>query len=179
MVPDYGNAQLDHSSATAETTRRELLNNKIAPTDDEVYTAKAVVAAAANVGDGSSQRQEHDREVIKAMFLSPKPSLLATAAAAPAAGGTSAERPKEFRALKRRWYILLLYAMYTVAQVSVWNTFGPISDTARKVFGWEQDTIALLNDLGPIAYILSGVGFSWVLNAKGSFQSERSPHGLR
>ena len=135
---------------TQTGSREPLLKNKVSPTDDEYFTANA----------NSRSQDKLDQEKIRATFASSKnPST------------TSHTTQCEYRSLKRRWYILLLYCMFTVTQVCVWNTFGPISTTARKVFGWEQDVIALLNNLGPIAYIITGIFFSWVLNVKGWLES--------
>nr|KAG5703789.1 hypothetical protein BaRGS_009587 [Batillaria attramentaria] len=76
-------------------------------------------------------------------------------------------RPKALGVYKRRWYVLFMFSIYSFTQACVWNTFGPISSTSEKVFGWNDGTIALLSNWGPIAYIISGIFFSWMLDVKG------------
>nr|KAG5705643.1 hypothetical protein BaRGS_026582 [Batillaria attramentaria] len=68
------------------------------------------------------------------------------------------------RVYSRRWYILVVYSLYAFTQACVWNTFGPISSSSKRVFGWGNGMIALLSNLGPISYVLSGVFFSWMLD---------------
>ena len=54
-------------------------------------------------------------------------------------------------------------------QAAVWNTWGPITGSAEDVFGWSDGTIALLENWGPIAYIISFLVFSWLMDIKGSW----------
>lgn len=67
----------------------------------------------------------------------------------------------------RRWYILAVFSLIAGVQAAVWNTWGPITGSAEDVFGWTDGTIALLENWGPIAYILSFLIFSWLLDVKG------------
>ena len=69
---------------------------------------------------------------------------------------------------KRRWYILAVFCVYSFSQACVWNTFGPISSTSEEAFGWTDADIALLSNWGPIAYIITAVFFSWMLDVKGT-----------
>ncbi|XP_078594876.1 solute carrier family 49 member 4 homolog [Branchiostoma floridae x Branchiostoma japonicum] len=71
------------------------------------------------------------------------------------------------RVYKRRWYILALFSLLAATQCMVWNVWGPISDSAKFVFGWQDSDIALLTNWGPIAYIPLAVPFSWLLDVKG------------
>ncbi|KAI8504226.1 Solute carrier 49 member 4 [Branchiostoma belcheri] len=71
------------------------------------------------------------------------------------------------RIYKRRWYILGLFSILAATQCMVWNVWGPISDSAKFVFGWEDSDIALLTNWGPIAYIPLAVPFSWLMDVKG------------
>ncbi|CAH1264533.1 DIRC2 [Branchiostoma lanceolatum] len=80
---------------------------------------------------------------------------------APAAG------PQHGRVYKRRWYILGLFSLLAATQCMVWNVWGPISDSAKFVFGWHDSDIALLTNWGPIAYIPLAVPFSWLMDVKG------------
>lgn len=76
-------------------------------------------------------------------------------------------RTEEFNVYKRRWYILLLFSLAAMMQSAVWSTFGPIASTSEHAFGWSDGTIALLNNWGPITYLIFGVVASWMLDVKG------------
>ncbi|PVD36113.1 hypothetical protein C0Q70_03086 [Pomacea canaliculata] len=78
-----------------------------------------------------------------------------------------AEVPEEFKLYKRRWYILMLYSLLAATQSGVWNTFSPIKRTTEDAFGWNDATIALLGNWGPIAYLVVGIVFSWMMDVKG------------
>ncbi|KAM7447983.1 Solute carrier 49 member 4 [Porites harrisoni] len=67
----------------------------------------------------------------------------------------------------RRWYILVVFSLIAGVQAAVWNTWGPITGSAEDVFGWSDGTIALLENWGPIAYIISFLVFSWLMDIKG------------
>lgn len=69
----------------------------------------------------------------------------------------------------RRWYILVVFSLIAGVQAAVWNTWGPITGSAEDVFGWSDGTIALLENWGPIAYIISFLVFSWLMDIKGSW----------
>lgn len=68
---------------------------------------------------------------------------------------------------KRRWYILTIFSLIAGVQAAAWNTWGPITGSAEDVFGWSVGTIALLENWGPIAYIVSFLFFSWLMDVKG------------
>lgn len=67
----------------------------------------------------------------------------------------------------RRWYILAVFSLIAGLQAAAWNTWGPITGSAENVFGWTDGTIALLENWGSIAYIVSFLIFSWLLDVKG------------
>ncbi|XP_029192380.2 solute carrier family 49 member 4 homolog isoform X2 [Acropora millepora] len=67
----------------------------------------------------------------------------------------------------RRWYILAVFSLIAGVQAAAWNTWGPITGSAEDVFGWSDGTIALLENWGPIAYIISFLLFSWLMDVKG------------
>ncbi|CAH1786068.1 unnamed protein product [Owenia fusiformis] len=67
----------------------------------------------------------------------------------------------------RRWYILLLFSVVSATQAAVWNTFGPVADSAKIVFQWEDSVLALLPALGNIAYILTVAFGAWIMDVKG------------
>ena len=53
-------------------------------------------------------------------------------------------------------------------QALAWNTWGPLSDSAGRVYGWTNDDIALLSNWGPIAFLLSTAFFAWLLDVRGN-----------
>lgn len=75
----------------------------------------------------------------------------------------------------RRFYILAVFSLIAVVQGLVWNTWSPISQSAKRVFHWSDGDVALLANWGPITYVTSMVFFSWLLDVKGRF-SISSPH---
>ena len=81
---------------------------------------------------------------------------------------------KEVIVYHRRWYILFLFCLVGFTQGGLWNTWGPIADSAEKVFGWTDGTIALMANWGPITYVI-GIGFfTWLMDVKGEYR--RSSH---
>jgi len=74
---------------------------------------------------------------------------------------------QETKVYKRRWYILIMFGFITMTQTGVWNTWGPISTTAINAFGWDNSTIALLGNWGPISYIIIGLIYPWLLQTRG------------
>ena len=78
----------------------------------------------------------------------------------------------ECKSYHRRWYILFVFSLLAGLQACVWNTWGPITGSAEAVFDWGDQQIALLENWGPITYILSFVLFSWLLDVKGMDLSE-------
>ena len=65
----------------------------------------------------------------------------------------------------------MIFSLFTMWQCAVWNTWGPLADTAKKVidtlilkcvaihdllktFGWSNGTMVLFNLLGIIAFFI-------------------------
>ncbi|CAL1548522.1 unnamed protein product [Lymnaea stagnalis] len=81
--------------------------------------------------------------------------------------GEQKEDKNSIRVYKRRWYILIMYSTYTCLQSIVWNTWGPISTSCEEAFGWSNETIAMLSNWGPIAYVVFGLFYPWLQDVKG------------
>ncbi|XP_062521351.1 solute carrier family 49 member 4 homolog [Corticium candelabrum] len=79
----------------------------------------------------------------------------------------SDEHKKETKVYRVRFYILAAATLLGFSQGWIWNTFGPIQGPAELVFNWSDSTIALMANWGPIAYIVSVVFFSWIMDVKG------------
>ncbi|PVD36117.1 hypothetical protein C0Q70_03090 [Pomacea canaliculata] len=86
----------------------------------------------------------------------------------PQPSGAAGESPVTVRPSKQRWYMLLVCFLYSMTQSCVWNTFGPISTTSKEVFDWTDANISLLSACGPIAFVLTGPVFSWIIEEKGA-----------
>ncbi|XP_033733340.1 solute carrier family 49 member 4 homolog isoform X2 [Pecten maximus] len=67
----------------------------------------------------------------------------------------------------RRWYILALYSFICFCQALVWNTWGPITQSAKVVFNWEDSNIGMLANWGNIAYIFTVFPACYIMDVKG------------
>lgn len=118
---------------------------------------------------GSGWSSEEERQPL----LGPAPgtawrSREAAAAALPAA------TPGLGRVYGRRWLVLLLFSLLGFAQGLVWNTWGPIQNSARQAYGFSSWDIALLVLWGPIGF-LPCFAFMWLLDKRGEGLRERRP----
>ncbi|XP_067686951.1 solute carrier family 49 member 4 homolog [Haliotis asinina] len=68
---------------------------------------------------------------------------------------------------KRRWYVLVVFAYAALLQTAVWNTFGPIAQSAKAVFGWSDANIGMLNNWGNIVYVVFMFPIAWLMDVKG------------
>lgn len=68
---------------------------------------------------------------------------------------------------KRRWYILAVFSVVAALNNLIWNTWGPIQGTSQVVFGWDNTTITLLADWGPISFVVAVVPMCWLMDVKG------------
>ncbi|NWW29571.1 DIRC2 protein, partial [Panurus biarmicus] len=74
--------------------------------------------------------------------------------------------PLSGRVYGRRWLVLLLFSLLGFAQGLVWNTWGPIQNSARLAFGFSGWDIALLVFWGPIGFAPCFF-FMWLMDKKG------------
>ncbi|XP_069111136.1 solute carrier family 49 member 4 homolog [Argopecten irradians] len=68
---------------------------------------------------------------------------------------------------RRRWYVLAVYCLITFSQAAVWNTWGPIAESCKRAFGWDDTIIALLPNWGTIGFILAAWVTSWSMDTHG------------
>ena len=82
---------------------------------------------------------------------------------------SNAEKPlqPEFVVYRRRWYMLFVVAGISGIQGGYWANFGPIAQSVKPLFGWDNGTIALLNNWGPICYLLAVYPYAWLMDVKG------------
>ncbi|XP_065845515.1 solute carrier family 49 member 4 homolog [Oscarella lobularis] len=71
------------------------------------------------------------------------------------------------RVYKRRFYVLLLAATVPLLNGWIFVTWSPIQSPAKLVFGWTDQTIELMVNWSPIAYVLTIPFFTWLLDTKG------------
>ncbi|XP_034278622.1 solute carrier family 49 member 4 [Pantherophis guttatus] len=74
--------------------------------------------------------------------------------------------PVPGRVYGRRWLVLLLFSLLGFLQGLVWNTWGPIQNSARQAFGFSSLDIALLVFWGPIGFVPC-FAFMWLMDKKG------------
>lgn len=114
---------------------------------------------------GSGWSSEEERQPLLGPGPGPAPgaawrSREVAAAALPAAA------PGPGRVYGRRWLVLLLFSLLGFAQGLVWNTWGPIQNSACLAYGFSSWDIALLVLWGPIGF-LPCFAFMWLLDKRG------------
>ncbi|XP_048730578.2 solute carrier family 49 member 4-like isoform X2 [Ostrea edulis] len=82
------------------------------------------------------------------------------------------ERPllrnkEEHKTYKRRWYVLAVFSSACFIQAAVWNTWGPITQSAEVAFGWKDSQIGMLANWGNIAYIITVFPACYFMDTKG------------
>ncbi|KAM3917223.1 solute carrier family 49 member 4 isoform 2-T2 [Leptodactylus fuscus] len=70
------------------------------------------------------------------------------------------------RVFGRRWLVLLLFSLLGFMQGLVWNSWGPIQNSARAAYGFSGLDIALLVLWGPIGF-LPCFFFMWLMDTRG------------
>ncbi|XP_053353168.1 solute carrier family 49 member 4 isoform X1 [Clarias gariepinus] len=70
------------------------------------------------------------------------------------------------RVYGRRWLVLTLFSMLAFLQGMVWNTWGPIQNSAKQAFGFSSTDIAILVIWGPVGF-LPWLLFMWLMDKKG------------
>ncbi|XP_033018473.1 solute carrier family 49 member 4 [Lacerta agilis] len=103
----------------------------------------------------------------------PRRTAAASRAAAPRSQGLVPAAPPRppppplaGRVYGRRWLVLLLFSLLGFAQGLVWNTWGPIQNSARQAFPFSKLDIALLVFWGPIGFVPCFF-FMWLMDKKG------------
>ena len=70
---------------------------------------------------------------------------------------------------KRRWWAVIMFGFVGFLANLIWNTWGPISESAEAAFGWNTGDVALLANWGPITYIISAMFLAWLMDKKGTY----------
>ncbi|XP_061174522.1 solute carrier family 49 member 4 homolog [Saccostrea echinata] len=77
------------------------------------------------------------------------------------------QNKEKYKTYKRRWYVLLVFSVASFLQAAVWNTWGPITQSAEVVFGWKDSQIGMFPNLGNIAYIITVFPACYFMDTKG------------
>lgn len=48
-------------------------------------------------------------------------------------------RKEKYKTYRRRWFVLGVFSMACFLQAAIWNTWGPITQSAEVVFGGQSD----------------------------------------
>lgn len=75
-------------------------------------------------------------------------------------------QPVYSRVYGRRWLVLTLFSLLGFMQGMVWNTWGPIQNSAKLAFGFTNNDIAVLVLWGPVGFA-PWLLFMWLMDKKG------------
>ncbi|VDI58584.1 MFS transporter, FLVCR family, disrupted in renal carcinoma protein 2 [Mytilus galloprovincialis] len=67
----------------------------------------------------------------------------------------------------RRWWMLAVFSFSCFMQTLIWNTWGPIAQSAKTVYGWSDGTIGLIPSLGNIACMCTVLLNCYFMDEKG------------
>ncbi|KAL0963996.1 hypothetical protein UPYG_G00316260 [Umbra pygmaea] len=70
------------------------------------------------------------------------------------------------RVYRRRWLVLTLFSLLAFMQGVIWNTWGPIQNSAIQAFHFYKSEIAVLVLWGPVGF-LPWLLFMWLMDKKG------------
>ncbi|XP_067687119.1 solute carrier family 49 member 4 homolog [Haliotis asinina] len=68
---------------------------------------------------------------------------------------------------KQRWYVLTVFSYAALLQTATWNTFGPIAQSAKAVFGWSDANVGMLSNWGNILFVVFMFPMAWLMDVKG------------
>lgn len=69
------------------------------------------------------------------------------------------------RVFGRRWLVLGIFSLLGFMQGLVWNSWGPIQNSARRALGFTTPDISLLVLWGPIGFAPCFL-FTWLMDTK-------------
>ena len=61
-----------------------------------------------------------------------------------------------------------MFSLYAMQQYFIWNTFGPISTSVKKVYNWNNGDIALLANWDVILFIVFSLQQGWLIQKLGT-----------
>lgn len=69
----------------------------------------------------------------------------------------------------RRWWILAVFSLTCFLQAVIWNTWGPIAQSAKVLFEWSDGQLGMLPNWGNIGFIATVFVASYLMDEKGIF----------
>ena len=79
---------------------------------------------------------------------------------------TSAWKPIVYT---RRWWIIAVFSYNCITQTLIWNTWGPIAQSAKEVFGWDDATIGMIPNYSNISTLFTVLLASYFMDQKGMY----------
>ena len=79
----------------------------------------------------------------------------------------SVTSPQVTTVYKRRWYILGIFCYSAIIQATIWNTWGPIAESTKILFGWTDSNIALVTNLSNVSFCVMVIPASMFMDKKG------------
>ena len=73
---------------------------------------------------------------------------------------------------KRRWWLLAVFSLMTLAQNVCYNTWSPITDAVLIAFNWSDSFVTLFPALGNVAYALFAFPFMYIIDSHGECNTE-------
>ena len=68
---------------------------------------------------------------------------------------------------KRRWYVLGVFCYAALLQATIWNTWGPITETTKVLLGWTDGNIALVTNLSNVSFCIMVIPPCMLMDRKG------------
>lgn len=81
-------------------------------------------------------------------------------------------QPVYSRVYGRRWLVLTLFSLLAFMQGMVWNTWGPIQNSAIHAYDFAKSDIAVLVLWGPVGFT-PWLLFMWLMDKKGELFCSR------
>ena len=63
--------------------------------------------------------------------------------------------------------------MIACMQCLIWNTFGPIDNSIKYAYDWNDSTVAMMANWGTITFIIIVFPFCWIMETKGLFHFKK------
>lgn len=76
-------------------------------------------------------------------------------------------KPPRIVIYTRRWWILLIFSFNCITQTLIWNTWGPIAQSAKAVFIWNDATVGMIANCSNISTLFTVFLASYFMDYKG------------
>ncbi|GFO30325.1 disrupted in renal carcinoma protein 2-like protein [Plakobranchus ocellatus] len=67
----------------------------------------------------------------------------------------------------RRWYLLFLFSMTALVWNAIWSTWGPVAQSAKQVYHWNDGDIAMFTWLGNLPFLITMFPIAYLMDVKG------------